>query len=67
MEGHPTSSYNCEQQIHPQHVQSPARMDEKEIDQLDSEYGDAEEYEDNPDVFRIRLVMKKLVVWLKHH
>ena len=42
-------------------------MDEKEIDQLDSEYGDAEEYEDNPDVFRIRLVMKKLVVWLKHH
>lgn len=40
-------------------------MDEEGIDQLDSEYGDAEEYEDNPDVFSIRLASHKLAVLIR--
>lgn len=55
-----TLQLQVEQQIPPPDEQ--LQMDEKEIDQLDSEYGDAEDYEDNPDIFKIRLASHKLVI-----
>lgn len=34
--------------------------DEQEIDELDSEYGDGEEFEDNPNVFKIRCAVQSI-------